>query len=95
MAKELAAIDITNTPELLRLAEKVAKSGRAHMLKKDSQDIAVLSPARKRGRKRVKTEADWEAFRSAAGSWKDFDLDRFFADLEDSRRLTRPPVKLS
>jgi hypothetical protein len=94
MAKEMIAVDISKTPELLHMAEEVAKSGKPRLLRREHEDLAVLSPARKRGKGRVKTEADWEAFRSAAGSWKDFDLDKFFADLEDSRRLTRPPADL-
>jgi hypothetical protein len=97
MAKEKTPIDISNRPDVLRLAEEVARTGGARVLKRDSEEIAVLrpvSPAARRRRARARTAADWAAFRSAAGSWKDFDLDKFLSDIEESRRLSRPPVQL-
>jgi len=45
MAKELKPIDITHTPEVLRLAEEVARSGVPRVLRRDNQDVAVISPA--------------------------------------------------
>jgi hypothetical protein len=98
MAKELKPIDITHTPDVLRLAEEVAKTGIPHILKRDNEAVAVLSPvspASKPSRRRPKTKADFEAFLSSFGSWKDnVDVDRFLKDIEESRRLTRPPVEL-
>lgn len=98
MAKELTPVDVTNTPDLLRLAEEVRRSGRARVLRRADEDLAVLSPVAppaKRRSKRVRTEADREAFLSSAGGWKGLvDVDQFLKDLEESRRLTRPPVEL-
>ena len=98
MAKELTPIDVTHAPELLRLAEEVATTRRPRVLRKDSEDIAVLmplSPARKRRTNRVKTEADYEAFRSAAGSWRDVDTDKLIEEIYESRSASsRPPVEL-
>jgi len=49
-------------------------------------------PAKK---KREKTQADYEAFKSAAGGWKDIDTDKLIADIYVSRRRSnRPPVEL-
>ena len=45
MAKELRSLDITHTPDILRLAEEVARSGVSFLLKRDDTDVAVLSPA--------------------------------------------------
>ena len=45
MARELSPIDITHTPEDLRLAEEVAKSGIPRVLRSDDRDVAVISPA--------------------------------------------------
>ena len=45
MAKELKSVDITHTPDVLRLAEEVARSGVPFLLRRDDADIAVLSPA--------------------------------------------------
>jgi hypothetical protein len=44
MAKERVTIDITHTPDVLRLAEEVARTGTSAILRRDSEDIAVLSP---------------------------------------------------
>lgn len=44
MAREIEAIDITNTPDLLRLAEEVARSGVSRVLRSDDRDVAVIIP---------------------------------------------------
>ncbi|MFN0070811.1 MAG: hypothetical protein ACKVVP_04905 [Chloroflexota bacterium] len=67
MAKEITPIDITNTPELVRLAEEVARNGTARVLRRDDEKLAVLSPipaAPPRRHHRVKIEADLRAFRA-------------------------------
>ena len=97
MAHEIIPIDITNAPELRRLAEEVAKSRTPRVLRRDNEDIAVLSPApaRKRRSRGVRTAADLKAFRSSAGGWKGIvDVDKFLHDIDESRRLSRPPVEL-
>ena len=99
MAKELTPIDISNTPDLLRLAEEVATSGEPRLLRRDSEDVAILMPLRagtlRLRRRRRKIEADHEALRAAAGSWHDFDLDTFLKENEESRALNvRPAVDL-
>ena len=45
MAKDLQPIDITHAPEILRLVEEVARSGVPRVLRRDDQDVAVISPA--------------------------------------------------
>ena len=58
MAKELQPIDVSNVPELLRLAEEVQNSRAPRLLKRGDQDLAVLAPveptptARKPSRRR-------------------------------------------
>jgi len=42
--KELKPVNVTTTPEVLRLAQEVARSGVPMMLKTDSEDLAALSP---------------------------------------------------
>src|SRR5215210_4689494 len=60
--KELKPVDVTTTPELLRLAREVARSGVPVMLKTDQEDLAVLTPAAKpklrSGRAKPLTEDD-------------------------------------
>jgi hypothetical protein len=99
MAGQPKFIDVTDVPDMLRLAEEVQRAGEPRVLRRDGEDLAVVVPlprpkTRRRGRE--KTDADYAAFRSAAGGWKDLiDVDRFIEDIYESRRIsTRPPVEL-
>ncbi len=47
MARELTPIDISDTPDLLRLAEEVAESGKPRVLRRADEDVAVLLPVKK------------------------------------------------
>ncbi len=99
MAHELNPIDISNTPDLLRLAEEVAASGKPRVLRRADEDVAVLMPVKKAAsRRRIgrnKTKEDYEAFLSSAGSWSDVDTDKLIEDIYESRNIsTRPPVEL-
>jgi hypothetical protein len=92
-------IDISANPELLRIAEEVAATKTPRELKRDNQTVAVIMPAttkQARRKTRVKTKADYEAFRSAAGGWKDVDTDKLLADIYADRKRSnsRPPIKL-
>jgi hypothetical protein len=92
MAKELTPVDITNTPDLLRLAEEVRRSGKPRLLRRDDEDLAVLSPApakRRTQKPRTYTKADDEAFLSSAGGWQgNVDVAQFLKNNEESRRLS-------
>ena len=44
MARAIKTIDITDVPELVRIAEEVARTGEARVLRRDSEDVAVLMP---------------------------------------------------
>ena len=83
-------------PDLLRLAEEVKAKNEPRILRRHTEDIAMVVPLPSRSKRRTKkTEADYEAFRSAAGSWHDIDTDKLIADIyEDRRRSTRPPIEL-
>jgi hypothetical protein len=99
MVRELAPVDVTNDPELLRLAEEVRRSGRPRLIRRGGEDLAVLSPVgsvtRRTTRKsKTYTRADDEAFLASAGAWTDFDLEEFLKRNEESRTLSRPPVDL-
>ncbi len=99
MARSLTPIDISNTPDLLRLVEEVTESGKPRVLRRADEDVAVLMPVKKpasrRRTGRKKTKADYDAFRSSAGGWKDVDVDTFLAENAKSRRIApRPPAKL-
>lgn len=47
MAKALRTIDITNSPELLRLAEDVRTSNEPRLLRRDSEDVAIVHPVKR------------------------------------------------
>ena len=99
MTRARKSIDVSNSPELLKLAEEVRDSGEPCLLRKGRRQVAVLLPAPggtrvRRGRQR--TEADHQAFLASMGSWADLiDVDRFLADIRASRDMPpRPPVDL-
>jgi hypothetical protein len=99
VANELPPIDLTASHDILLLAKEVRRSGKARVLRRGDEDVAILSPIRpktKRHARKPKTfsAADDAAFLSAAGAWKDFDLDEFLRANEESRRSSRPPVHL-
>jgi hypothetical protein len=100
MAGELRPIDISDTPELLRLAEEVRNTNEPRVLRRNSEDLAIVMPIPKSPTapraKKTKTAADYAAFRSAAGGWKGLvDTDKLVEDIYESRRIsTRPPVEL-
>ncbi len=99
MAERNITIDISDAPEILRLVEEVRRVGEPRILRKDGQDLAVVSPlpqSRNKKRRITKpTEADLARFRSVAGSWADVDTDKLIEDIyETRRRSNRPPVEL-
>ena len=72
MQREIKRIDISNVPELLRIAEEVRITHQPHILRRDSEDVAILmpvTPSSQRRAKRKLTKSDYQAFLSAAGSW--------------------------
>ena len=50
--KEVKHIDISNTPELIRLAEEVQKSNQVTVLTKDGEEVLEVRPPKPAKRKR-------------------------------------------
>jgi antitoxin (DNA-binding transcriptional repressor) of toxin-antitoxin stability system len=97
MAEPSKSIDITDVPDLLRVAEEVRRAGEPRVLRKDGKEVAMVVPLPRPRKRRSKkpTEADIEAFRSAAGGWADIDTDKLIENIYESRRISiRPPVEL-
>ena len=93
MSRAAKRVDITAYPELLRLVEEVRESNEPRMLTRDHEIVAILMPAgpsRRRAKRRPggKTEADYEAFLSAFGGWKDVDTDRLIEDIYARREMS-------
>ncbi len=98
MAEHAKSIDISDIPDLLRLAEEVQASNEPRMLTRNAEQLAVVMPVGKRSAKRPRktpSAEDLEAFRSAAGGWKDLDTDTLVKNIYESRRISiRPRVDL-
>src|SRR5947199_9181243 len=98
MTQHATPIDISHNPELLRIVEEVETTKIPRELKRENKTVAVIMPAKKvpPKKKREKTKADYEAFLSAAGGWKDVDTETLLKHIYEDRRRTnsRPPVKL-
>ncbi len=91
-------IDISTIPDLARIVKEVEATKKPRKLMRDNMTVAVISPAKGAAaiKKRGKTRADYDAFLSAAGGWKDLvDTEQLKKDIYESRKIsTRPPVEL-
>ena len=97
MAGAVKSVDVSDVPELLRIAEEVRASGQPQVLQRNGEDLAVLSPLRSAdpAPARAQRDADFEVFLSAAGSWRDEDVDGLIGRIyEERRRASRPPLAL-
>ncbi|NJN80875.1 MAG: hypothetical protein HC802_00305 [Caldilineaceae bacterium] len=78
---------------LAELFARVLDTGEALVVETDSGETVTVSSATP-AIPQPKTEADYAAFRSAAGSWADVDVEAFLADIYESRESSRSPVHL-
>lgn len=44
MVKELTSIDISQMPDMVRVAEEVQATGQPRLLRRDGQDVALVTP---------------------------------------------------
>jgi hypothetical protein len=94
MAREIQ-IDITDTPELLRLAEEVNVTRTPRILSRDDEPLAVVVPITRHRRGRAPSDADLAATLASAGAWKGLvDAGALKREIKDARGSTRPPVEL-
>jgi hypothetical protein len=100
MVREAAPLDVSTIPELARLAEEVARTGRARLLRQHDTDLAILAPVAPRRRSRTgrtaqRTKPDTEAVMALAGAWQgEVDTEQLKRDLDAARGDNRPPVVL-
>lgn len=88
MVREAAPIDISAMPDVVRLAEEVARTGTARELLRNGEALAVISPAPVRWRRRGKrvTQADIDAALSTFGAWKGkIDAEAFKRQVREGR----------
>ncbi len=68
-------IDITNMPDLVRIAEEVEATNKPRALKRDNTPIAILAPVKLKQSSKAKSKAVKEAL-ALAGAWKDLPSDQ-------------------
>jgi hypothetical protein len=98
MAAHPRPIDISNIPELVRIAEEVNNTKKSRVLTVSRRTLAVLMPvgtAVRPEKKPAPTKADYTASLAATGSWHDLDADALIAHVyrarkEGSRPASRP-----
>jgi hypothetical protein len=82
-------IDITNIPELVRIAEEVEASNKPRVLKRDNTPIAILTPVKKKHPSQAKSEAIKETL-ALAGVWSDLDFEEMLNTLDHIRHDSKP-----
>ncbi len=98
MTKELKLVDISNVPELVRLAQEVKAANEPRILQSEGEDIALLMPVTSTSKrhKKARSESDYEAFLDSAGGWRELvDTEELKENIYESRRISsRPPITL-
>jgi urease gamma subunit len=88
MVREATPVDISTMPDLVRLADEVARTRTPRVLERDGEAVAVLSPAPVKRRRKGKTvtQEAIEAALSVFGAWKGhIDAEQFKRDIKAAR----------
>lgn len=96
MTKEINSVTLNEfSNHLTDFFEQVVRESKPIIVENDQGERAVLKPLGRKLKSRPKTKADLEAFRAAAGSWSEVDVDKFLEENYKSRAISsRPPVEL-
>jgi hypothetical protein len=88
-------IDVSGSPELLRLAEEVRATNTPRVLSRNHEPIAVVVPLRRHPSPRRPSPEDVAATISSAGAWKDLvDAEELKRQIREARSDHRPPIEL-
>src|SRR5258708_31924127 len=87
----LMPIDITNMPDLVRIAEEVEATNKPRVLKRDNTPLAILTPVKKKQSDQARSKAVKEAL-ALAGAWKDLPSDRMEEELDRIRHKSIIPI---
>ena len=82
-------IDITNIPELVRIAEEVEATNKPRVLKRDNTPIAILAPVKKKQSSQAKRKVIEETL-ALAGAWSDLDFVEMLNALDHIRHDSKP-----
>ena len=86
-------IDISNIPELVRIAEEVEATKKPRVLKRNNTPIAILAPVKKNHANQAKRKAVQETL-ALAGAWKDLPSDQMEEELDRIRHSSKPTPPL-
>ena len=95
MNTPVTSIDISNKPDLLRLAEEVKTTRKPRLLKNHRETVAVIMPADTANQGNVtQKQTAYKAIQTLIGSWKDIDTDTLIAQIYRAREEgSRPPTR--
>lgn len=99
MSNVLKRVDVSHHSDLSALLDKVRDSGKACILQRNGEELAILLPFPPKSDQhsgREKSREDYEAFISSAGGWSGLvDGDNLIENIHESRRRSiKPPAKL-
>jgi hypothetical protein len=86
-------IDITNMPDLVRIAEEVEATKKPRVLKRDNTPIAILTPVTKKKSSQATSKAIKETL-ALAGAWRDLPSDQMEEELDRIRHSSKPTPPL-
>lgn len=91
-------IDISDLPELARIAQTVRDSEMPCILRQGEEALAIVVPVPRRKKRRgawSPGKEDLEAALSSAGAWSDMDTDTLIANIYADRDASnKPPLVL-
>jgi hypothetical protein len=87
-------LDITNMPDLVRIAEEVEATNKPRVLKRDNTPIAILTPVTKKQSSQAKSKAIKETL-ALAGAWSDLDFEKMLNALDHIRHDSKPTPPFS
>jgi hypothetical protein len=87
-------IDITNMPDLVRIAEEVEATRKPRVLKRDNTPIAILTPVTKKQSSQATSKAINETL-ALAGAWSDLDFEEMLNTLDHIRHDSQPTPPFS
>jgi ribosome assembly protein YihI (activator of Der GTPase) len=82
-------LDITNMPDLVRIAEEVKATNKPRVLKRDNTPLAILTPVKKKQSAQAKRKAIKETL-ALAGTWSDLDFEKMLDALDHIRHDSKP-----
>jgi len=89
LAADITPVEISNNPELLRLAEEVKATNKPRLLKRDNTPLAILAPVKKKQSSKAKSEAIKETL-AMTGACGDRDWNEIEAELDRIRHSSKP-----